>query len=139
MKKINEVSQLAGVSKRTLQYYDDQEVFVVKRTDNNHRLYDEQALQNVWQTMIYKEMGFDLKQIKTMLSVSDEERYDIYNDQKKKLQEEICGIKVKEELIAYVLNEGIPELPDENGGRTYAECLEELQKRLSTREDKGDE
>ena len=47
MKKINEVSQLAGVSKRTLQYYDDQEVFVVKRTDNNHRLYDEQALQNV--------------------------------------------------------------------------------------------
>ena len=41
MKKTNEVSKLAGVSRRTLQYYDDEGILVVKRSQNNHRLYDE--------------------------------------------------------------------------------------------------
>lgn len=32
MKKINEVSQLVGVSKRTLQYYDDEGILLIERT-----------------------------------------------------------------------------------------------------------
>lgn len=39
MKKINEVSALAGVSKRTLQYYDDEGLLPVNRTENNERLF----------------------------------------------------------------------------------------------------
>lgn len=37
-KKIDEVSKLSGVSKRTLQYYDDEGILPVKRSKNNYRL-----------------------------------------------------------------------------------------------------
>ena len=43
MKKVNEVSQLAGVSKRTLQFYDDEELLPAERSEGNYRLYDDAA------------------------------------------------------------------------------------------------
>lgn len=52
MKKVNEVSRLAGVSRRTLQYYDDEGVIKVKRTKNNYRMYDQMALRKLWELMI---------------------------------------------------------------------------------------
>lgn len=60
MKKINEVSQLVGVSKRTLQYYDDEGILLIERTTNNHRVYDQHTLEQIWQILIYKEMDFEL-------------------------------------------------------------------------------
>ena len=47
MKKVNEVSRLAGVSKRTLQYYDDEGLVLAERSKDNYRLYDEAALEKV--------------------------------------------------------------------------------------------
>ena len=38
------MSKLAGVSKRTLQYYDDEGLLMTERTKDNHRLYDRQAM-----------------------------------------------------------------------------------------------
>ena len=35
MKKVNEVSQLAGVSKRTLQFYDDEGLLSAERSEGN--------------------------------------------------------------------------------------------------------
>ena len=57
-KRISEVSKLAGVSKRTLQYYDDEGVLVAERSENNHRLYDEEMLEQIWRIIVYK--GLDL-------------------------------------------------------------------------------
>lgn len=59
MKKTNEVSKLVGVSRRTLQYYDNEGLLDVKRSKNNYRLYDENALERIWKIMLYKEMGFN--------------------------------------------------------------------------------
>ncbi|MBM6852605.1 MerR family transcriptional regulator [Mediterraneibacter glycyrrhizinilyticus] len=39
MKKTNEVSKLVGVSRRTLQYYDDEGLLKVEKSSNNHRIY----------------------------------------------------------------------------------------------------
>ena len=58
MKKINEVSRIVGVSKRTLQYYDDEGILQIERTANNHRVYDQHTLEQIWQILIYKEMDF---------------------------------------------------------------------------------
>lgn len=63
-KKIEEVSKLSGVSKRTLQYYDDEGILPVKRSKNNYRLYDDETMERLWKTLWYKEMGFDLREIK---------------------------------------------------------------------------
>lgn len=54
MKKIKEASQLAGVSKRTLQYYDEEGILVTGRDADNHRIYDPPALEQIWQILIYK-------------------------------------------------------------------------------------
>lgn len=54
MKKIKEASQLAGVSKRTLQYYDEEGILVTGRDAGNHRIYDPPALEQIWQILIYK-------------------------------------------------------------------------------------
>ena len=61
MKRTNEVSKLVGVSRRTLQYYDDEGLLGAKRSELNYRLYDQQALERIWRIMIFKEMGFELK------------------------------------------------------------------------------
>ena len=45
MKRTNEVSKLVGVSRRTLQYYDDEGLLGAKRSELNYRLYDQQALE----------------------------------------------------------------------------------------------
>ena len=66
-KKIEEVSKLSGVSKRTLQYYDDEGILPVKRSKNNYRLYDDETMERLWKILWYKEMGLDLKEIKLIL------------------------------------------------------------------------
>ena len=74
IKKTNETSKLVGVSRRTLQYYDDEGILVAQRTENNHRVYDRKALENIWRILHYKEMGFELKEIKKLLQATDEEQ-----------------------------------------------------------------
>ena len=72
MKKVNEVSQLAGVSKRTLQFYDDEGLLSAERSEGNYRLYDDAALERLWQILVYREMELDLKEIKYLMTLSDE-------------------------------------------------------------------
>lgn len=64
MKKIREVSMMSGISRRTLQYYDDEGILPVERTKENYRLYDEKALRKLWEILIYKEIGLSIKQTK---------------------------------------------------------------------------
>ena len=73
-RRISEVSKLAGVSKRTLQYYDDEGVLVAERSGNNHRLYDEEMLEQIWKIIVYKGLGFELKEIRQLLQGSLEEQ-----------------------------------------------------------------
>ena len=66
MKRIEEVCRLSGVSRRTLQYYDNEGILSVKRSEENYRLYDETAMARLWEILWYKEMGFELKEIKQL-------------------------------------------------------------------------
>ena len=51
MKEINETSKQVGVSKRSLQYYDEyfskEGITLAKRNSNNHRVYDIQAFESL--------------------------------------------------------------------------------------------
>ena len=89
MKKTHEVRKLVGVSRRTLQYYDDERVIVAERSKNNYRLYDQKALDRIWEIMICKEMGFDLKEIKQLLIVSDNKKKELFR---------LCIETVKEQI-----------------------------------------
>ena len=54
--KTSEISKIVGISKRTLQFYDDEGMIKVERSENNYRLYDERSLETLWEFIIYKEI-----------------------------------------------------------------------------------
>ena len=65
MKTISQVAKLTGISKRTLQYYD--EIGLLKPSDftsSDYRLYNDDALQKLQQILFFKELDFKLKEIK---------------------------------------------------------------------------
>ena len=67
--KINEVSKLTGVTVRTLHYYD--EIGLLKPsevTESNYRLYDETALQSLQEILFYRELEFQLSEIKEIMA-----------------------------------------------------------------------
>ncbi|MBN2853796.1 MAG: MerR family transcriptional regulator [Clostridia bacterium] len=72
MKSIGEVAKLAGISKRTLHYYDEIGLLTPKtRSDVMYRYYDEPELLRLQQIMFLKEIGFDLKSIMKMMNDHD--------------------------------------------------------------------
>lgn len=62
MKTVHEVSKLAGVSIRTLQYYDKIGLLhPAKYTESGYRLYDDTALEKLQQILLFRELEFSLK------------------------------------------------------------------------------
>ena len=69
MMTVNEVSKLTGVSIRTLQYYDNIGLLrPTGHTESGYRLYDDTALEKMQQILLFRELEFPLKDIKSILS-----------------------------------------------------------------------
>ena len=68
MKTVAEVSKLTGVSVRTLHHYDAIGLLKPARvTEAGYRLYDGEALARLQTILLFRELKFPLKQIKTIL------------------------------------------------------------------------
>lgn len=62
---INKLSQLAGVSTRTLRYYDEIGLLKPKRiSSSGYRIYGKEELELLQHILFYKELGFELLTIK---------------------------------------------------------------------------
>lgn len=69
MISIKNVSKQTGVSVRTLRYYDEIDLLSpAGKTDGGHRLYGETELKKLQQILFLKTLGFQLKEIKDILS-----------------------------------------------------------------------
>ena len=69
MKTVKEVSEIAGISIRTLQYYD--EIDLLKPTASSmsgYRLYDDEDLQRLQSILLFRELEFPLKEIKAIMN-----------------------------------------------------------------------
>ena len=68
MKTVHEVSEISGVSVRTLHHYDA--IGLLKPTmvtETGYRLYDDTALKRLQSILLFRELQFTLKDIKTIL------------------------------------------------------------------------
>lgn len=86
---IREVSELAGVSARTLRYYD--EIGLLKPleiSETGYRYYGEQELTLLQQILFYRERGLELKQIQKIIYQSD---FDVM----RALQEHLLDLEAK--------------------------------------------
>ena len=91
MRTVKEISELTGISVRTLHYYD--EIGLLKPTqksDAGYRLYDDRALEILQQILFFREFDIPLKEIKAVLENPALERNQILQMQRK--QPVICGI-----------------------------------------------
>ena len=72
MYSVKQLADLAGVSRRTLHYYD--EIGLLNPTsvqENGYRVYDQAALLRLQQILFYRELDFELEQIKAILDEPD--------------------------------------------------------------------
>lgn len=121
--KISEASKIAGVSKRTLQYYDDEGLLSVKRMENNHRDYDLESLQIIWKILNLKEMGFELEEIRRLL-VQDRISFDV---KKEEIRKKIKDYQIQYKYIEYIERNGFPEI---NKKESYIEQIEKMKKEI---------
>lgn len=93
MRTVNEVSKLSGVSVRTLHHYDA--IGLLKPTavtEAGYRLYDDTALERLQQILLFRELEFPLKEIKTILESP-------HFDRGKALEQQITLLTLKKEHL----------------------------------------
>ena len=100
MRTVKEISDLTGISVRTLHYYD--EIGLLKPTEKSeagYRLYDDKALETLQQILFFREFDIPLKEIKTVMEIPALERNQILTMQRKML---IAKKERMERLIASI-------------------------------------
>ena len=101
MMTVHEVSKLAGVSIRTLQYYDKIGLLHPSNySDAGYRLYADTDLERLQQILLFRELEFPLKDIRKIMESPD-------YDRNKALDQQITLLKLKkdhlENLIAFAM------------------------------------
>lgn len=84
---VRQIAQLAGVSVRTLHYYDQIDLLKPGQIqENKYRLYGEPELRRLQQILFFRELDFPLQQIRNMLDAPDFSEQNALEDHKKLLQ-----------------------------------------------------
>lgn len=128
MKRIEEVCRLSGVSRRTLQYYDNEGILPVKRSEENYRLYEKQLWLLLWEILWYKEMGFELKEIKNILTVTQKEKNNYLNEKIQIIEGKIQDLEKQIKFIRYIEQYGIIPIPinEKEKNITYKEYIKKI-------------
>src|ERR1700760_2876681 len=88
---VKQVAGLSGVSIRTLHYYD--EVGLLKPaylSASGYRHYEEPQLLSLQQILFYRELGLELREIKSILGRADFERADALESHRALLEEKLA-------------------------------------------------
>lgn len=82
---IKKVSELTGVSIRTLHYYDEIALLCPNKNDNGYRDYSDLDLDRLQQIILYRKMNLSLNEIKALLN-NNVNMIDVLTDQRTRLQ-----------------------------------------------------
>ena len=97
MKTVHEVSELTGVSIRTLQHYDNIGLLhPSKRTKAGYRLYSEEDLGRLQQILLFRELEFPLKEIKGIVASPN-------FDQTRALEQQIELLELKRQRMGKLI------------------------------------
>ena len=87
---VKQVSAMSGVSVRTLHFYDETGLLKPAYLGaNGYRFYEELQLLTLQQILFYRELGFELKQIKRILGRADFEKVAALQSHRKVLQKDL--------------------------------------------------
>jgi len=72
---VKQLADLAGVSRRTLHYYDEIGLLLPpKKSESGYRLYDDETVMRLQQILFFRELGLSLEEIKTAV---DDPAFDV--------------------------------------------------------------
>lgn len=112
MMTVNEVSRLSGVSIRTLHYYDEIGLLSpAVTTASGYRLYDDTSLERLQQILLFRELEFPLKQIRTILGSPN-------FDRGQALEQQITLLTLKKERMEHLID--FARQIQKNGGNTMS-------------------
>lgn len=133
MRQIKEVCTLSGLSKRTLQFYDEKGLLNVERTKDNYRLYGEEDIYRLWLVLIYKEMGFSLNEIGEILDSNEDVARSIMTNKMVEIEIEISEMERRYRFIDKIMRYGVPDRNSSyvsDGDMTMAEYAKILSERI---------
>ena len=94
MYTVKEVRELTGISARTLHHYDAIGLLrPTQLTEAGYRLYDDDAVEQLYMILLYRELGFSLAQIQKILGAPDFDRNRILDHQIDLMEKKITHIK----------------------------------------------
>ena len=98
MKTVTEIAKQTGISVRTLHHYDAIGLLKPTRvTEAGYRMYDEQALERLYLILLFREIGFPLKEIKGILDAPDYDRNRV-------LEQQIELLKKKQKRLGLLID-----------------------------------
>lgn len=87
---VQKLAKLAGISTRTLRYYDEIGILKPARINSSgYRIYGREEVDTLQQIMFYKELGVNLQVIKSIIEDPDFNKASALSDHKKKLLDKI--------------------------------------------------
>lgn len=88
MYSVKEVTKMLGISARTLHYYD--EIGLLKpaeKSEAGYRKYSEKNIEELRYILLFRELGFSLLEISSLLKKDDKEKLEILRIQTEKLEQ----------------------------------------------------
>lgn len=98
MKTVAEIAKKTGISIRTLHHYDA--IGLLKPTqvsEAGYRMYDDDALEKLYLILLFREIGFSLKEIRSILDAPD-------YDRNRTLEQQIELLEKKKTRLDYMIN-----------------------------------
>ena len=100
------MSKLSGVSRRTLQYYDEIGLLPPSAVkESGYRQYDDESLRRLWSILFYKELGISLDDIRLMLENPKEMEKELMRQHKQILLEKQTQLKKMILSVDRILND----------------------------------
>lgn len=135
MKTVKDVSELTGISIRTLRYYDEIGLLKpTKITEAGYRLYDDSALAKLEEIMFFKELDISLQNIKILMENPNYDKEQLLKAQKILLERKRNRLNGIIQLIEDRLQGGVMKMDFERFSEGDAKKIFEHSLKLQSKE-----
>ncbi|MCF0140740.1 MAG: MerR family transcriptional regulator [Mogibacterium sp.] len=132
MKKIKEVSELAGISRRALQYYSDIGLMKNARNEFEYRVYDEEDIERLWRILVCRNLGIKLTDIHDAGSLDGNELKALLERQKIIVESKKQELEKLLRIIKAIEERGMPQA-DVDSELNFIEHIEKWESEVGGR------
>ena len=132
MKKIKEVSELAGISRRALQYYSDIGLMKNARNEFEYRVYDEEDIERLWRILVCRNLGIKLTDIPDAGSLDGNELKALLERQKIIVESKKQELEKLLRIIKAIEERGMPQA-DVDSELNFIEQIEKWESEVGGR------